>query len=195
MRKSRHTGTELTPMQEKFCQEYLLNPDGNAAAIKAGFSKKGARVRASTMLKMPKVKAFFAANRKKAATKLEISIEGIAREYQQIVSANIVDFLDENGGITNLKNLPREITAAIESIKVSEYFDKKQQQIVRVIHFKLHNKNAALEALGKHLGFFEKDNKQKSELTLNGSITDIKSLSEKDLDQVISQLQGKLKKK
>jgi len=160
--------SKLSPRQELFCQEYVVDLNGKAAAIRAGYKPSRAKTEASELLTNPLVKAEIERLQSKTAAKLEITVEGIAKEYMQIVQANIVDFLDADGGITNLKKLPREITAAIESIKVSEYFDKKEQRMVRVIHFKLHNKNHALEALGKHLGFFEKDNKQKSDLTLNG---------------------------
>jgi len=165
---SKPKARKFTPKQLRFCQEYIIDQNATAAALRAGFSKNGVTSTAFNLMQFDHVKKKIAELQSKTATRLEITVEGIAKEYQQIVEANIVDFLDEDGGITNLKKLPREITAAIESIKVSSYFDKKENRVVNVMTFKLHNKNQALEALAKHLGFFERDNKQKSEIALKG---------------------------
>lgn len=43
-------GTALTPRQEAFCRYYLTEPSGTRAAIKAGYSDRGADVQASRLL-------------------------------------------------------------------------------------------------------------------------------------------------
>ncbi len=44
------SGTVLTPRQEAFCRHYLTEPSGTRAAIKAGYSERGADVQASRLL-------------------------------------------------------------------------------------------------------------------------------------------------
>lgn len=41
---------KLTPKQEQFCQEYLIDLNATQAAIRAGYSKKGANVQANNLL-------------------------------------------------------------------------------------------------------------------------------------------------
>jgi len=45
----------LTPKQAAFVKAYLIDPNGKKAAIKAGYSKAGAEVAGSRLLRHPKV--------------------------------------------------------------------------------------------------------------------------------------------
>jgi len=159
---------KLSPIQERFCQEFVVDLNGAAAAARAGYSKTRSHITAHELMKQPKIKNKIKELQAKTAARLEVTVEGIAREYKKIIEANIVDFLDEDGGMVNLKKLPREITAAIESVKTSSYYDRKAKRVVNVIQFKMHSKPQALDALGRHVGLFEKDNQQK---TVNISVT------------------------
>ena len=44
--------------------------------------------------------------------------------------------------------------------------DKNRDYETKNVQFKLYSKLTALEQLGKHLGFFEKDNEQRRQLTI-----------------------------
>lgn len=46
----------LTPRQARFVEEYVIDLNGLAAAIRAGYARKGAEVTASKLLRVPKVK-------------------------------------------------------------------------------------------------------------------------------------------
>lgn len=48
--------SELSPKRRAFCREFVLDSNGTAAAIRAGFSERSARAQASQMLDMPSVK-------------------------------------------------------------------------------------------------------------------------------------------
>lgn len=48
----------LTPKQEAFCREYLIDLNGKQAAIRAGYSSKTAEVQASRLLSNAKVQAY-----------------------------------------------------------------------------------------------------------------------------------------
>lgn len=48
----------LTPKQKRFCDEYLIDCNGTAAAIRAGYSKKTAGVIAAENLTKPKIRAY-----------------------------------------------------------------------------------------------------------------------------------------
>ena len=49
--------TPLPPRQQHFVAEYLVDQNGKAAAIRAGYSPRSAQVKASRMLDKPQVAA------------------------------------------------------------------------------------------------------------------------------------------
>lgn len=65
----------LTPKQELFCKEYLVDLNGKQAAIRAGYSEKTAEVQASRLLSNAKVKEFVTQHSQKRAAKVDITAE------------------------------------------------------------------------------------------------------------------------
>lgn len=50
----------MTPRQQRFCDEYLIDLNATQAAIRAGYSEKTARVQASENLTKPYIKQYIA---------------------------------------------------------------------------------------------------------------------------------------
>lgn len=74
----------LTPRQQRFVDEYLIDLNATQAAIRAGYSKNGAEVTASKLLRVAKVSAEVNRLMAKRAEKLEITAAGISAELQSI---------------------------------------------------------------------------------------------------------------
>lgn len=51
-------GDKLTVKQKRFCDEYLIDLNATAAAIRAGYSEKSARQKGCNLMSDPAVKAF-----------------------------------------------------------------------------------------------------------------------------------------
>lgn len=66
---------KLTPKQEAFCREYLIDLNGTQAAIRAGYSKKTAREMAVENLSKPPIAKKLAELQAKIAAKTELSAE------------------------------------------------------------------------------------------------------------------------
>jgi phage terminase small subunit len=49
---------KLSPKQKRFCDEYLVDPNGAAAARKAGYSEKSAKRIAIRVMELPQVKKY-----------------------------------------------------------------------------------------------------------------------------------------
>lgn len=49
---------ELNPKQRRFCEEYLIDSNGAQAAIRAGYSPRGAKQRAHTLMSNPAVRDY-----------------------------------------------------------------------------------------------------------------------------------------
>jgi phage terminase small subunit len=73
----------------------------------------------------------------------------------------VQDFVNGGNSILELKHLDANKTAAVSAVKTTL---KADGDLVSEVKF--HDKVAALEKLGKHLGIFERDNKQKTEITI-----------------------------
>lgn len=150
-KKEVETVEELTPKQEMFCQEYLIDLNAKQAAIRAGYSENAAQEQGSRLLSYAKVQAKIEELQNVRLKRLNIS--------QDYVITTIID--------------------TIERCKQAEPVMIKDMSGIMVEsgEYKF-DANAVLkgaEMLGKHIGFFEKDNKQsKQDVIITGiKVTDI----------------------
>lgn len=161
---SKKDSEKLSDKQERFCREYIIDLNATQAAIRAGYSPKTANAQAAQMLSIAKVEKFIKNLQAKIGEELEISAERVIKEFAKIGFADLEEFYDENGQLKPVKSLKKTQSAAIKGIKVREttVHTKKGGKITKVdTEFILHDKLSALESLGRHLGIYEKDNKQK----------------------------------
>lgn len=162
-----------SPAREKellFIAAYWKDPakDGQAAAIAAGYSPRGAAVRANEILKRPHVQAELARLQLNVSNRTARTLADVVAELEKIAFSNTLDFskLTPDGDlIPDFSNLTREQAAAISEIQIDTYVDGKGEDAreVKRVRVKLHDKKGALVDLGKHLGGFV--NKSKTELT------------------------------
>lgn len=78
----------LTPKQQRFVQEYLVDLNGKQAAIRAGYSERRAEVTASELLANRKVSEVVAARQKSRAERVEITADSVLKELQTIAAAD-----------------------------------------------------------------------------------------------------------
>lgn len=150
---------ELNPKQKRFCEEYVVDLNATQAAIRAGYSKKTAYSIGDRLLKDVEVKKCIRKLQKKLSEATQITAEKVILELWRIGSSNIQDMIVEDNAIKDLSKIDRAKAAAISSIKVTERHTETGSQTTT--EFKLYDKPAALNMLGKHLGIFERDNEQK----------------------------------
>jgi phage terminase small subunit len=169
--KPRSTSKNLSNRQMIFCREYVLDRNGKMAAIRAGYAPDSAEITASKLLRLPKVQAKIALADSAMAISVGIDANRLGQEYRSIALSNITDFLNPDGTIAldKLHELPKHMTAAIESVQVIETTNPKTKEVTKNVKIKLYSKTSALEAIGRHLGFFKADNEQKpaAQITFN----------------------------
>lgn len=153
--------TGLTDRQKKFCEEYIVDLNGKQAAIRAGYSEKSAKELASETLTKPNIINYLNLLKAKVSDKVEITVEMIRNEFRKHATFDIRKVYDENGALKNVHDLDDDTAMAIAGIKSTEI---TSEGIVIGYHkeVKTTDKLKALENLGKHVGFFEKDNEQKT---------------------------------
>lgn len=155
---------KLTAKQERFCEEYIIDLNATQAAIRAGYSVDTARSIGCENLTKPDVVDRIAELKGGLRDKNVDLAQRVVDELQKIGFSNIADFVEKGNSIKDLSTIERDLTAAVSSVKksVTTFEDGDGNEGEKTtVEFKFWDKNAALEKLGKHLGIFEADNKQK----------------------------------
>ncbi len=97
---------KLTPKQERFVEEYLIDCNGTQAAIRAGYSVKGAEVTASKLLTNPKVVLLIAAGKAKRSERTQVTSDMILSALWSIWDAKISDILTNDFRLKPLDEWP-----------------------------------------------------------------------------------------
>ena len=139
---------ELTPKQQIFCKEYLIDLNATQAAIRAGYSAKTAEWIGPQLLGKSHVAAEIQDKMDKRAAKIEITADKVLQEIAKMAFANVQDLYDEHGILKPISELPRDVAAAVQSVKVN------LTEACAVQEVKLWDKKGTLELLGKHLKLF-----------------------------------------
>ncbi|NTU49451.1 MAG: terminase small subunit [Desulfobulbaceae bacterium] len=77
--------SELTPKQEQFCREYLIDLNGTKAAIRAGYTAKTADATASRLLRNVKVKEYVSVLQQKREQKTGVTAEYVLTTIQETI--------------------------------------------------------------------------------------------------------------
>lgn len=136
---------KLTPKQERFVDEYMVDLNATAAARRAGYKDPNI---GRQLITKDNVSAAIQKRREELQGKLEITQEKVLQELAAIAFANGTDFVTvTQAGLLAVKatsDVPKDKLPAIAGIKYNQLG----------IEIKLHDKVRALELLGKHLGVF-----------------------------------------
>jgi phage terminase small subunit len=143
---------KLTPKQQRFVDEYLIDGNATQAAIRAGYSAKTARAIGAENLTKPDIAALVKSAREtataKALEKFEVTKERVIGELARLGFSNMQDFasVDAKGTpFLDLSKLNRDQWAAVQQIKVDDD---------GAVTLKLYDKRATLIDLGKAAGLF-----------------------------------------
>ncbi|MFL0245514.1 terminase small subunit [Candidatus Clostridium stratigraminis] len=167
---------KLTPKQEMFVEEYLLDLNATQAAIRAGYSPKTAAEQGNRLLTNVKVRTCLDQEMAERSKRTGINQDRVIREIARLAFINPDNVMNLNSA-TVRKDALEEDLAAIQSVKVKMSSSENGEMVEREV--RLNDKLKALELLGKHLGMF-KDKVEVSVLT-----------EEKNkLDSLLNQIRG-----
>ncbi len=177
----------LNDKQERFCREYVIDLNATQAAKRAGYSEKTAGQQGEQHLKKLEIQNRIKKLQSGISERLEITADMVTRELWTLATYSIQDLVEDSGEVINIKNADRDILKPVTGFKVTK----------KIIHFeggceerittdvKLADKISAIEKVGKHIGYFEKDNKQKQ------PVVNLGNLSDSDLEK-LSEIKDKL---
>ena len=149
----------MTAKQERFCVEYMVDLNATQAAVRAGYSEKGAKVRGCKLLTNVNLTKRIATLRKEQETRTLVEADDVIKELALLGFANMRDYIqitDEGEPFVDLSELTREQASAISEVVVEDFKDGRgiDARDVRKVRFKLHDKRGPLTDLAKHLGLF-----------------------------------------
>lgn len=137
----------LTPKQQRFVEEYLIDLNATQAAIRSGYSEKTAAVIGAENLIKPNIANAIAEAQAEREERVQIDADYVLKRLVEIDQMDVLDIMDENLNMKPLKEWPkiwRQYINNIESIELSdgEGWLKK---------IKWPDKVKNLELLGKHV--------------------------------------------
>ena len=147
----------LTARQARFVAEYIVSLNATNAAIKSGYSEKSAMAQGSQQLMNPKVRAEIAKKTGKVFTKLEISAERVLEEIAKLAFFDPRKLFESDGSPKQLHELDDETAMAVAGFEFVELFEGTGDQkhaYGLLKKYKLTDKRASLELLGKYLKLF-----------------------------------------
>jgi phage terminase small subunit len=168
----------LTPKQEKFCIEYMVDLNMTQAAIRAGYSKRTANEQGSRLLANVKIQTRVKELQQDTREKIELSIETVLNELKNFAFSDITETLLLT--VEQVKELPEDVRRLITKYKhttktyINENGPDTKEDVVELWFV---DKLKAFDMLNRHLGFYEEDNFQKkTEINM-----DLSGLSNDDL--------------
>ena len=188
MAKSFGEKESFTDKQRRFCEEYVVDLNATQAAIRAGYSKRSARVLAVAALTKVNVQNYIAELQADIQERNKIKGDDVVQELKSLGYWNIQDFVDEGNIIKDITKLPRELTKSVVGIKTKTVYlpnpDGSGPPIEEITtELKMVDKRAALVDLGKHLGIFEKDNRQKAKVKINVRSNRVQNNTQNNFDK------------
>lgn len=151
----------LTDKQQRFVEEYLVDLNATQAAIRSGYSRDTARAIGSENLSKPDIQESIREKREELSESTNISAKRVIEEYAKIAFSDVRNVLTVDGGLKDTSEWDNDTARAVSSIKTTEVTSPEGEKLGTNREVKMYDKLRALEALGKHLGVFEKDNDQK----------------------------------
>lgn len=144
---------ELTPKQQRFCEEYLIDLNATQAAIRAGYSAKTADKIGSQLLGKTRVLSEIDQLKKARAQSTGITAERVLQEIAKLAFFDPRKLLNDDGTPKKIHELDDETAMAVAGIDI---VTKGNDDVgyADVMKIKLADKGQNLERLGRHLKLF-----------------------------------------
>lgn len=137
----------LTPKQQRFVEEYLIDLNATQAAIRAGYSEKTAKsIGQENLTKLDIARAIQEAQNKRTE-QTQIDSTYVLKRLVEIDQMDVLDIMDDDGNVKPLRDWPkiwRQYISNIETISV----DDGEGWLKKI---KWPDKVKNLELLGKHV--------------------------------------------
>lgn len=146
----------LTPQQERFAQEYILDLNGTQAAARAGYSPKTANEQAGRLLANVSVRTRIKELQAERAGRSEVNADRVLTQLARLAFGDLRSLFRDDGTLKDPKEWSDDAAALVGSVETEEEVtpskDGKPPVVTRTRKVKRIDPNRALELLCKHLG-------------------------------------------
>ncbi|RSE27619.1 terminase small subunit [Acinetobacter johnsonii] len=168
----------LTPKQQRFVEEYLIDLNATQAAIRAGYSEKTAKSIGQENLTKPDIQKAIEEAQSKRAEQTQIDAAYVLKRLVEIDQMDVLDIMDDDGNIKPLRDWPkiwRQYISNIETISM----DDGEGWLKKI---KWPDKVKNLELLGRHVsvGAFKDKVEHSGKLEIQSLSDLMDDLSKKD---------------
>ncbi|WP_426607117.1 terminase small subunit [Pantoea anthophila] len=144
---------KLTPKQEIFCREYLIDLNATQAAIRAGYSDNTARKIGSENLTKPDIAQRIIDLKSERNERVEVNADYVLRRLVEIDEMDVMDILRDDGGLKMVHEWPKVWRTTLSGLDilttVTNFDETTMESILKKI--KWPDKVRNLELLGKHI--------------------------------------------
>lgn len=178
---------KLTPKQQRFVDEYLIDLNATQACIRAGYSEKTANEQGTQNLAKLSIQQAIQQAMNERQNRTQINADYVLNRLVQIDQLDIADILDNTGNFKPISEWSKEWRLNLSSFEISETPDGG---FVKKIKFPDKVKN--LELLGRHIqvGAWS-DKKVVDNISSDGSMTPTQ-LSTDDFEEIAKELLSKI---
>ena len=143
----------LRPRQQRFVEEYLVDPNGHQAALRAGYAPKCARQTVTKLLKHPEISQAIRQGMEARSQRLRLDADRVLTELARIAFADIGNLADWGPDGVTLK--PKRELSADDRAAVAEVAAGAGKNGAGP-RLRLHSKPRALDAIARHFGLYGK---------------------------------------
>lgn len=129
---------KLTPKQERFIQEYLIDLNASAAARRAGYSSRSADDIGQQLLGKTHIASAIARAKAQRADETKVNAKLILELLHEIVIRDPAELYDEDRKMKPIDKWPLHWRRMLTGLKKGE--------------FRFDNRQKAIELLGRHVG-------------------------------------------
>ena len=147
----------MTPKQEAFVREYLVDLNATAAYKRAGYTAKGnaAEVNAARLLRNAQVAAAVAEAQGKRAERTQIDADYVLNRLVEIDRMDVLDIMGDDMSLKPVPQWPESWRRYLSGVDIAEMFEGRgdDREMVGILKkIKWPDKVRNLELLGKHIG-------------------------------------------
>lgn len=176
----------LTAKQQAFVIEYLVDLNATQAAIRAKYSKRGAKDQAWQLMQRPEINAAIKAAMESRNKRTQVDADYVLQRLVEIDQLDVLDILRDDMSFKPLSEWPKAWRQYLVGFDIAEMFEgsgDERSMVGLMKKIKWPDKVKNLELLGKHVNV----NAFRDQVAHSGSIN-LTNMTDDELDAHIARL-------
>lgn len=148
---------KLTPKQQRFVEEYLVDLNATQAAIRAGYAERTAYSQGQRLLKNVEIQQCLQELMQERAQRTEITADRVLQEYARLGFFDPRKLFNDDGSPKGIHELDDDTAAVLAGLEVMEIWEgrgENKEFVGYLKKYKLADKKGALDSISRHLGMF-----------------------------------------